>query len=296
MRHKRKAFEPGSTFPFDYVHHDRKHWEHELPDHLHDWHELVYIYSGRGTFFVDQTLYDMKQGDLFVIPGNTIHRSFPDQHDPVTTTAIYFAASLIPTIPLLDSFSPLYSLEHAKEHKSYKIELDQRAQTGIEHLLEQLQQEKIGELPGYRQAILLQLHHILLLANRLAWTSSQGNHGHNRLIGPAWMHKTLSHIDQNLNASLRLSSLANLASVTPAHFSRVFKQLTGMTVTEYVTTKRIIAAQELLLSVDSDISIQQIAEQCGFESLPHFHRMFKAIVGTTPAAYRSKNARNNHNS
>ena len=57
-----------------------------------------------------------------------------------------------------------------------------------------------------------------------------------------------------------------------------------MNVTDYVNAKRIVLAKEQLLGSDDNVSL--IAERCGFESLPHFHRVFKKLTGTTPASYR----------
>jgi AraC-like DNA-binding protein len=57
-----------------------------------------------------------------------------------------------------------------------------------------------------------------------------------------------------------------------------------MNVTDYVNAKRISLAKERLL--ESDDSVSLIAERCGFESLPHFHRIFKKITGQTPGAYK----------
>ncbi|MNZ85768.1 HTH-type transcriptional activator Btr [compost metagenome] len=98
------------------------------------------------------------------------------------------------------------------------------------------------------------------------------------------MTSTLHYIDEHPDKPLGLSELARLASLTPAHFSRVFKKLTGLNVTDYVNAKRIMRAKELLL--ESDDNIAEIAERCGFESLPHFHRMFKKLTGMTPAHYK----------
>jgi AraC-like DNA-binding protein len=57
-----------------------------------------------------------------------------------------------------------------------------------------------------------------------------------------------------------------------------------MNITAYIMTKRIIRAKQLLRENDLNISI--IAEMCGFESLPHFHAMFKRVLGMTPATAR----------
>jgi AraC-like DNA-binding protein len=87
-----------------------------------------------------------------------------------------------------------------------------------------------------------------------------------------------------MSEDIGLAVLSQLVSVTPAHYSRVFKQRVGMNVSEYLITKRVVKAKDLLLETDANIS--EIAERCGFETLPHFHRMFKRMLGMTPAAYR----------
>ncbi|QAY66931.1 AraC family transcriptional regulator [Paenibacillus protaetiae] len=285
MKFARKPFEAGSAFPFDYDYRQRKNMKTELPDHLHDWHEIVYVHEGKGTFFIDQTLYDMRSGSLFLIPGNTIHQAFPDPEEPVTTTAVFFSTSLV-QVPQLDGqFSYLSCLQHAKKYKSYKYEPPASEQSAMEQLLDDMALERKQEQQGYRQAMLLLLERLLLQLGRSIVPPGEAGAASAAVIGPPWIRDILRHIDEQPEASLPLTSLAERASVTPAHFSRVFKQLTGMNVTDYVTTKRIIRAKELLRA-ESDSGIREIAERCGFETLPHFHRMFKKLTGTTPAAYK----------
>lgn len=283
MKPVRKQFTSDHRFPFDLVYKDTKSSQSELPDHLHDWHELVYVYRGKGTFFIDQAFYDMEEGDLFVVPGNTIHRAFPDLENPVTSTAVFFSPSLVPQSLLGDDFSYLQCFQYAKKKKAYKIPLPASEHPLFEVCLEIMQHEKLHEEAGFRHAILLQLERILLLLNRCISPENR-REAMQSTVGPAWMKAILLYIDGYLENDLSLNALANQSSVTCAHFSRAFKQMTGMTVTEYVNTKRIIRAAELLLS--TDYSIAAIATRIGMESIPHFHRMFKKIMGITPATYK----------
>lgn len=279
----RKIFESAYTFPFSLNYKDTKSPQRELPDHLHDWYEMVYVYEGKGSFFIDQTFYDMRQGDLFVIPGNTIHRAFPDKDTPVTSTAIFFSPLLVQHGSLGDSFSYLNCFEQSKQLKNYRYSQSAQLQLAIEASIEQMQLELNGKRLGYRHSVILNLLQILLVLGR------EVNYDDVSLLPittpePAWLRKILLFIDEDSTKAVSLAALSVRASISPAHFSRVFKQLIGMNLTEYVTTKRIIRAKELLLESDSNISL--IAESCGFESLPHFHRMFKRITGLTPAAYK----------
>lgn len=278
----RKRFDNETAFPFELVYRDTKSAQNELPDHLHDWYELVYVYSGRGTFFIDQTFYDAEADNIFLIPGNTIHRSFPDPAQPKTSTAIFFHPSLVHASPLGDSFSYLRCFEQSKRKKGYKLIAESDVQAPLQMLIEQIHDELVNMQPGYRHSVQLYLQQLLLLINR-AISPVEMEHSA-AAIGPPWMTAALAYIDEHPESPLGMSQLAKQAAVTPAHFSRVFKSLTGLTVTEYVTTKKVIRAKELL--IDTDATIAEIAEQCGFESLPHFHRTFKKMTGLTPTRYK----------
>lgn len=277
----RKRFDTNTIFPFECVYHDTKSIQNELPNHIHDWFELVYIYRGKGTFFVDQTIYSAEPGDVFLIPGNTIHYSLPDEEDPKTSTALFFNPSLIERFALGDSFSYMNCFEQAKRHKVYKISTTFTEQKQIISCMESIQTELNSKQSGFRHSILLLLQNILLTLGR---RSASFQPELDVPAFPSWMSSILTYIDEHTSHPFGMSELAQRASVSPAHFSRVFKKWTGMNVTEYITTKRILRSKELLL--ESDENIARIAEQCGYESLPHFHRLFKKHIGMTPAQYK----------
>ncbi|WP_127530213.1 AraC family transcriptional regulator [Paenibacillus kobensis] len=278
----RKPFFGDPLFPFNMKYRDVKYPHNELPEHLHDVYELVYVYEGSGTFFIDHTLYEKSPGDLFIIPGNTIHRANPDEHNPIISTAVFFAPAIAASDRYDDEYSVLQCFDIARSSANYKLVLPDSYRRLTASAFDLLHEELDQRTPGYRAAIRLELRRLLLQLSR--YLSQQLNVPHSNRLGPPWMRNVLQEIGVRPERRYGLSELAGQASVSAAHFSRVFKQLTGMNVTNYVNTKRIIRAKELLL--ESDLSIPDVAERCGFESIPHFHRLFKALTDFTPGAYR----------
>lgn len=279
----RKIFDNQDAFPFSFAYKNTKSSQSELPDHFHDWYEIVYVYRGSGTFFIDHTFYDMKQGDLFLIPGNTIHRATPDKETPITSTALYFSPSMLLSLQLGDDFSYMRSFDQASSLRNYKIETLLPQCQHIEQSLESIHYELKHSGIGQHQAIYLQLLQLLLYIQRNVGTNAKSPTLETP-VGPVWMREIVLYIDQHFCEDIGLKTLSKQASVTPAHFSRVFKQMIGMNITMYILTKRIIRAKQLLH--ESDASVRTISEMCGFESLPHFHAMFKRVLGMTPAAMR----------
>jgi len=87
----------------------------------------------------------------------------------------------------------------------------------------------------------------------------------------------------NYSQVLSLERLAAQVHVHPNYLCAVFKKDVGMTVLEYLSSIRIERARELLGR--KNLSIAQIAEQCGFRSISTFQRTFKAYTGTTPSKF-----------
>ena len=91
-------------------------------------------------------------------------------------------------------------------------------------------------------------------------------------------------IAQHLEEPLGVARLAAQAGLSPDHFARVFKQTTGTGVTAYVNRLRLEKAGGLLASTGRRVA--DIAYECGFESVPHFNRMFHRLMGMSPTAHR----------
>lgn len=278
----RTTIQSESGIPFRLVYADTKAPQNELPDHLHDWHEIIYVYRGQGTIFIDTGLEDMQTGDLFIIPGSTVHRALPDEINPVTSSALFFSPGLL-TAAAGGSASALLSLfERCRRHRVYKRQLTPEEQAKVTGFIEEIHAEFQMENQLSAHAALLRLQLLLIFLERLEDAGPARSVHSNS--GPSWLSATLSNIDDKLRSGLSLSELALQAAVSPAHFSRAFKKYTGMTLTDYALARRVIMAKEHLLR--NDDTMASVADACGFESLPHFYRQFKKITGTTPAAYR----------
>lgn len=288
MKPVQKQLDASPAFPFSFVYRDTKTRQRELPDHLHDWHEFVYVHSGQGAFFIDRTIYEMRAGDLFLIPANTIHRAHPDAVDPVTSTAVFFNPMLVPMQSLGEPFSYMECFERSRHKRTYVIKCSDMLRTVLEQGLTEIHDELQASAPGMRHAVSLLLQRILLFIGREIGTEHPTpSQMLSPVFGPAWIRDALLYIDGHYTEDIGLSDLSKRAAVSPAHFSRVFKQLTGMNVTGFIVAKRIVKAKELLLASDRNVAV--IASECGFENMPHFHRLFKRLAGQTPAAYRRKN-------
>jgi len=89
----------------------------------------------------------------------------------------------------------------------------------------------------------------------------------------------------NLNTELTLTDIAKQFGMSQRSFTRRFKAATGVRATQYWQQLRIEMAKELLAS--SNLSIQEIADQVGYQDQGHLTRLFKQDLNLTPKAYRA---------
>jgi two-component system, response regulator YesN len=94
-----------------------------------------------------------------------------------------------------------------------------------------------------------------------------------------------TYTEQHLSGDLSLTRFADLLHFHPFYLSRLFKQVTGKSLTEYVTGVKAEKAKELLK--ESNFKINEIAVTLGFETASYFTRFFKKFTGQTPQEYRN---------
>ncbi len=102
---------------------------------------------------------------------------------------------------------------------------------------------------------------------------------------PPLISKAKQFILDHITEDLSLSQVAAAVHTSVFYFCKQFSKLTGTTFTEYVSRMRVEKAKNLLLN--PNLRISEIAYEVGFQSLTHFNRVFKNIVGQSPTEYRS---------
>ena len=98
------------------------------------------------------------------------------------------------------------------------------------------------------------------------------------------MREVAAYLCEHAREQITLSEVAAHFAVSPSHLSRVFHQETGFGLREYLVHYRIRQACDLLLN--SDLSVTQIADQCGFSDSNYFGDAFKKATGLSPREYR----------
>lgn len=88
-----------------------------------------------------------------------------------------------------------------------------------------------------------------------------------------------------LEENLPLEEIAAAAHLSPFHFARLFKKLTGATPHAYLATLRVARAQNLL--ADTDLSITETSARVGYDSPSHFAKAFRQATGLSPRAFRN---------
>jgi AraC-like DNA-binding protein/ligand-binding sensor protein len=124
--------------------------------------------------------------------------------------------------------------------------------------------------------------HLSLLANQIVVQEEEAE--------SPLVRRARAYILANQADPIDLAKVAQAVHVSTFYFCKIFKKATGLTFTEYLSRIRVEKAKKLLLN--PHLRISEIAYDVGFQSLTHFNRVFRQVVGHSPSDYReSKSVR-----
>jgi AraC-like DNA-binding protein len=137
---------------------------------------------------------------------------------------------------------------------------------------------------GYRQVITGITLHILGLVNAIAKYRTTETSGNAKMIAKA---KFL--LQESIEAPINLEEMVKELPMGYSRFRKLFKESVGLSPNQYLLELRLTKAKELLLS--TNLSINEIAFQTGFESIFYFSRLFKKKNMLPPKDYRDKHGK-----
>jgi len=103
---------------------------------------------------------------------------------------------------------------------------------------------------------------------------------------PPVITRAKQYIQENQTEDLSLGQVAKAVNMSTFYFCKMFKKVTGINFTDYLSRVRMEKAKNL--SLNPNLRISEIAFAVGFQSLTHFNRVFKRILGQSPTEYRTQ--------
>ena len=130
-----------------------------------------------------------------------------------------------------------------------------------------------------------------LLSGMLLLMAKQCDKGKSHMPGMSYINKAVGYIHENYNRPITLDDIADVCGVSPNYLNLLFSNSFNVTVKTYVNKHRINRATLLLTS--SDLSIDEIRKQTGYNNKAIFHQNFLKFVGIPPGKFRRNNRQNN---
>lgn len=237
--------------------------------HYHSGYEIYYLLGGGTEYFIENKIISVSPGDTVLIPPNVIHRTAAAEKGNERLLLSFHESFLN-----LPSSDPVYNCFGASI-----IRCDDICRVFLN--MEEEYKRGIAASERYLRAA-LEYALFRLGSERSAEENSPHGGKNEEFLA------VVDYINKNYGENLTLSSLAKTFAVSESHFSRTFKKSTGFGVCEYITTVRIRNAQKML--AETDFSVTEIANRCGFNDSSYFTSVFKRIRGISPLKYRKISA------
>ena len=231
---------------------------------------LVYITRGKGQFESQSGgTHTIDAGDLFILHPGEWHRFQPDPTSGWDEHWVEFDGEHARRIMRHSAFSP--------QQPVFSIGADE----SILRLFIEISEATQSQAPGFELIIATQTSQIVArLLARLQYDSPEARDME------ALIRRACLHILQNAEQTIDPQQLSFELGISYSAFRSHFKQITGLPPGQYQIHIRLNKARRLLRN--STLSIQEIAEQLGFESIYYFSRLFKKKTGCSPLAYRKQ--------
>ncbi|WP_158301861.1 AraC family transcriptional regulator [Paenibacillus mesophilus] len=254
----------------------------EIP-HWHDTLEICYCLSGKGVFYFKNREYDIGPGDLVIVNNVERHTSKSYRGFTCSNLFLFFHAS---TIEQLD-FHLLRPFLYDRDRFTHRIPAQLPVAREIGKLILQMQEELAERRPAYGTLIKSLLFHICSLLAR--HYDAETNGVWQRVYAKyATVRSGLAYIQTHYRENIGLDDVAKAISLSPSRARHLFAEVMGERFKTYLLHLRVQAAQRLL--VQTDLPIEDICEQCGFQSTSSFYREFRRLAKETPLSYKKRNS------
>jgi AraC-like DNA-binding protein len=263
--------------------------------HAHDFVEMAYLLSGTGSQTVNGRELPVGRGALLFLNFQDWHAITPDPDHPDHTME-YINILVAPSFfsdepPGGDHAFDMLALAAFADFRAGDagqacpvVCFRGREMLEVESLVKGMLAEFTGEKPGYLTMLKSSLHILLILYLRKTPGARDHAAGTDNPVFREAVAQVLEYIEKNHHTRLTLPELARMGFYNPSYFSRMFSGQFGMTLREYMASRRLDTLRILLET--TELPVREAARQAGFGNMRSLYRIFRERTGMSPDAYR----------
>lgn len=240
--------------------------------HYHDFHKIIVFISGKVTYHIEGKAYHLKPRDILLVSQGAIHKPEIDPSVPYERYIFWIRDDL--------SYQELNTCFQKANDRSFNlVRADSALQERLKDLLPEIEQtlqnEHFGD-PVLRNALFTQF---MIYINRIFLRTSSSP-DKKTYSSDTQVEQLLKYINRNLSENLSIDQLANRFFFSKYHMMRKFKNETGYTIHNYITSKRLLMARSL---ISQGMPVMKAAQASGFHDYTTFVQAYKKQFGKAPS-------------
>lgn len=245
--------------------------------HTHEFIELVYVLSGSANHIVGRSCSKIYPGDCFLIDIGKEHGYENADADFTIVNCLFqpsFLSAAIRDDELFKQLAVNVFVAFSEEEMSDTLFVKSGMAPGISTLFSQMIMEYEAKKTGYLEVLQSLLKVSLIYLFRSSKTAVQ----------PKIVTDILAYLRDAGGRKIKIEELSEAMFFSPAHISRLFKKYTGMNLSDFMRENRFGYVCEKL--VTTNLSIDAILAEYGYNDKKSFYEQFHRIYGCTPKEYR----------
>lgn len=271
MELKRELVLPNDDLPFRMFVFEGKNGHYRVSKHWHDSVEIFLVFEGEIEFFINSADFNLKAGEFILVNPNDVHSIEAPRENFTVVLQIPPGA--------FDSYKEEEYIHFARQ-KSQKPEEEKELVRLIKLMYTAYAEKQFGyelQVLGYYYSLL----HLLVTSYRVEEPDEEKRRLNRQMHK---LHQITAYIQEHYMEDITLEGIAELFSFSPTYLSRIFRKYANVNYKTYVLNVRVEYAFKELLNTDQ--SINKIAESCGFPDGRSFAKAFQKRFGISPDKYR----------